>query len=176
MVESMPLETTRLLLRPPVKEDTDEIVAIADDWDLLRQTARMPHPYTAADAKFFFEQVLPNEPNWAIVWKPTARLIGVIGLAPATDGNAAAIGYYVGRDYWGLGVATEAGRAIVRVGIESFGYRKLTARHFADNPASGRVLAKLGFTVVGGSSHPCRAEGRSRAAVELELTNTGAYE
>ncbi len=165
----MSLDTERLHLRPPTEEDTDAIIAIADDWEVLRQTARMPHPYTAADARFFFDHVVPNEPTWAIIGKRTASLIGIIGLAPSADGQSAELGYYLGRNHWGRGVATEAGRAIVGVAFESFGYRQLMACYFADNLTSGRVLAKLGFVVVGRSSHACRAEGRSKPSIDLQL-------
>jgi RimJ/RimL family protein N-acetyltransferase len=92
----------------------------------------------------------------------------MIGLAPAPDGRSAELGYYVARDHWGRGVATEAALAIARVGFESFGYLKLTAGYHTDNPASGRVLAKLGFTIVGISNRPCLAEGKDKSSVEVQ--------
>ncbi len=113
-------------------------------------------------------RVVPNEPTWAILWRQTGRLIGVMGLAPASDGKSAELGYYIARDHWGRGVATEAGLRIVRLCFKSLGYLKLTSRYHADNTASGRVLAKLGFTVVGTSSRPCLAEGKDKASVEVE--------
>jgi RimJ/RimL family protein N-acetyltransferase len=171
-MDALPLDTARLHLRPPTQKDIDAIVAIADDWEVLRQTGRMPHPYTADDARFFLDHVVPNEPTWAITWKQTASLIGIIGLAPSPDGQSAEIGYYLGRDHWGKGVATEAARAIIEVAFESFGYRKLVAGYFTDNLTSGRVLAKLGFVVVGRSNHACRAEGRSKPSIDLQLTRS----
>jgi [ribosomal protein S5]-alanine N-acetyltransferase len=56
----------------------------------------------------------------------------------------------------------------MEVGFESFGYLKLIAGYHADNPASGRVLAKLGFTFVGTSNRPCLAEGKDKSSVEVE--------
>jgi RimJ/RimL family protein N-acetyltransferase len=164
----MPLDTVRLHLRRPVEQDADAIISIAGDWEVARRLARMPHPYTDADLRFFFDRVVPKEPTWAIVWRQTSRLIGMIGLAPAPDGRSAQLGYYVARDHWGRGIATEAARAITRVGLETFGYLKLTSGYHADNPASGRVLAKVGFTVVGTSSRPCLAEGKDKTSVEVE--------
>ncbi len=169
-----PLDTARLHLRPPTAVDTDAIVAIANDWEVLRQTGRMPHPYTAADARFFLDQVVPNEPTWAITWKQTASLIGIIGLVPSPDGQSAELGYYLGRHHWGQGVATEAARAVIEVAFRSFGYRKLMAGYFADNVTSGRVLEKLGFVVVGRSNHACRAEGRSKPSIDLQLSQSEA--
>jgi RimJ/RimL family protein N-acetyltransferase len=164
----MPLDTARLRLRPPVEPDANAIISIAGDWEVARRLGRMPHPYTDADARFFFNHVLPNEPTWVILWRETGRLIGMIGLAPASDGRSAELGYYIARDHWGRGIATEAGLAIIRIGLEPFGFLKLTSAYHADNPASGRVLAKLGFTIVGTSSRPCLAEGRDKSSVEVE--------
>lgn len=165
---AMPLETARLALRQPTETDAAAIVAIAGDWEIARRLSRVPHPYTDADLRFFFDHVVPNEPTWAIVWRQSDRVIGMVGLSPAPDGASAELGYYIGRDHWGRGAATEAAQAIARVGIETFGYRKLTSGYYEDNPASGRVLAKLGFTVVGTSSRPCLAEGKDKPSVEVE--------
>jgi RimJ/RimL family protein N-acetyltransferase len=164
----MLMETARLRLRQPVEQDADAIVAIVGDWEVARRLARIPHPYTDADARFFFEHVVPKEPTWAIVWRQTGRLIGIVGLAPASDGCSAELGYYVAREFWNCGVATEAARAVIRVGLESLGCSRLTSGYYTDNPASGRVLAKLGFTIVGTSTRPCLAEGKDKPSVELE--------
>jgi len=163
------LNTPRLHLRRPVERDAEAIIAIAGDWEIARRLARMPHPYGPAEVRFFFDHVVPNEPTWAIEWRETGRLIGITGLAPAPDAGSAELGYYIARDHWGRGVATEAARAVTKLAFESFGYRKLTSGYHADNPASGRVLAKLGFTMVGTANRPCLAEGKDKACVEVEL-------
>jgi RimJ/RimL family protein N-acetyltransferase len=163
------LETTRLHLRQPVERDAEAIIAVAGDWEIARRLARMPHPYGPEDVRFFFDHVVPNEPTWAIVWRETGRLIGIMGLAPAAHARSAELGYYIARDFWGRGVATEAARVVTKLAFESFGYVKLTSGYHADNPASGRVLAKLGFTIVGTANRPCLAEGQDKACVEVEL-------
>jgi RimJ/RimL family protein N-acetyltransferase len=163
------LYTARLHLRRPVERDAEAIIAIAGDWDIARRLARMPHPYAHSDVRFFLDRVVPNEPTWAIVWRETGRLIGIMGLAPAPDARSAELGYYIARDFWGRGVATEAARAIIELAFESLGYLNLTSGYHADNPASGRVLAKLGFTVVGAANRPCLAERKDKACVEVEL-------
>ena len=166
--ETISLETARLHLRVPVEQDAEAILSIAGDWEVARQLARVPHPYTHADVRFFFSHVVPNEPTWAILLRGMDRLIGMIGLAPAGDGQSAELGYYIARDQWGRGFATEAARAIGEAGFNLFGYRKLTSGYFSDNPASGRVLAKLGFTIVGTSSRHCLAEGKNKPCMEVE--------
>ena len=113
----MPLDTARLHLRRPVEQDAAAIISIAGDWEVARRLARVPHPYTDADVRFFLDHVVRNEPTWAILWRQTSRLIGMVGLVPAPDGRSAELGYYISRDHWGRGIATEAALAITRVGL-----------------------------------------------------------
>jgi RimJ/RimL family protein N-acetyltransferase len=163
------LLTRRLYLRPPAAVDAAAIVAIVADWEVARRLSRVPHPYTHADYRVFLEQVVVMEPTWAIFRREVNQLVGVIGLSPHRDGQSAELGYYIGRPHWGLGLATEAGEAIVRLAIEDFGYARLTSGYHADNPASGRVLAKLGFKPAGHSQRPCLAEGRDKPSIIVEL-------
>src|ERR1700722_9480548 len=128
---AMPLDTARLHLRPPVEQDAAAIISIAGDWEVARRLARVLHPYTDTDVRFFLDHVVPNEPTWAILCRETSRLIGIIGLAPVPDGRSAELGYYIARDHWRRGIATEAARAIVKIGIESFGFLKLTSGYHA---------------------------------------------
>lgn len=166
--------TARLHLRRPLEADAAAIIAIAGDWDVARRLGRMPHPYAQEDFRFFMERVVPSEPTWAIVAKHSDAVVGVIGLAPHAANRSAELGYYVGRLHWGRGLATEAARAVVHLGIDSMGYATLTSRYHADNPASGRVLEKLGFRPIGRSHHFCLAEGRDKACIEVELRRQAA--
>jgi RimJ/RimL family protein N-acetyltransferase len=169
MANSEELFTRRLHLRSPVEADASAIIAIAGDWDVARRLGRVPHPYTQKDFCFFMEHVVPSEPTWAIVMRQSDDLVGVIGLVPHCESRSAELGYYMGRRHWGQGLATEAAQAIVRMALESMGYAKLTSRYHADNPASGRVLEKLGFKPIGRSSHRCLAEGKDKPSIEVEL-------
>jgi RimJ/RimL family protein N-acetyltransferase len=162
------LLTPRLRLRCPVDADAAAIISIAGDWEVARRLARMPHPYTQADFRFFMENVVPNELVWAMLLRQSEELVGVIGLVPHDDSRSAELGYYVGRRHWGQGIATEAAHAVVRVALESCNYARLTSRYHADNPASGRVLAKLGFEAVGDSTSICLADGENKKTIEVE--------
>ena len=73
------------------------------------------------------------------------------------------------RNCWGQDLETEAGQAVVRLGTEDIGYPRLTSGYHADNPASGRVLTKLGFKPIGLSSRMCLAEGKDKPSVDVEL-------
>jgi len=161
--------TERLRLRCPVESDAPAIIDIAGDWEVARRLGRVPHPYTQEHFRFFMECVVPSEPTWAIVARRSDELLGVISLVPHDESHSAELGYYLGRPHWGQGLATEAAQAIVRMGFDIKGYAKLTSRHHADNPASGRVLAKLGFKPVGLSNRPCLAEGKDKPSIEVEL-------
>jgi RimJ/RimL family protein N-acetyltransferase len=163
------LITQRLHLRCPVEADAPTIVAIAGDWDVARRLGRVPHPYTKEHFRFFIEHVVPSEPTWAMVSRRSGELVGVISLIPHDGIRSAELGYYVGRPHWGQGFATEAAQAIVRMGFEVWGYSKLTSRYHTDNPASGRVLTKLGFKPVGCANHPCVAEGKDKLSIIVEL-------
>ena len=96
------------------------------------------------------------------------RLIGGIGVAER-DGEAE-LGYWIVPSHWGRGYATEAGRAVIAAARDSLRIDRLVSGHFVDNPASGRVLRKLGF-VATGSIEPreCRAQGRDRPCVTYAL-------
>ena len=163
------LFTERLYLRPPVGADAEAVIAICGDWEVARRLSRVPHPYGYSDFRFFLEQVVVKKPTWAIVLRATNALVGVVGLAPHQDGESAELGYYIACAQWGQGFATEAGQAIVRLGIEELGYPRLTSGYHADNLASGRVLAKLGFKPIGVSNRICLAAGEDKPAIDVEL-------
>lgn len=163
------LFTERLYLRPLVGADAEAVVAICGDWEVARHLSRVPHPYSHSDFRFFLEQVAVMEPTWAIVLRETNELVGVIGLVPHQDGESAELGYYIGRAHWGQGLATEAGHATVRLATEDIGYARLTSGYHADNPASGRVLAKLGFKPIGVSKRMCLAERKDKPSIDVEL-------
>jgi RimJ/RimL family protein N-acetyltransferase len=163
------LLTERLYLRAPAAADAEAIIAIVGDWEVARRLSRVPHPYGYSDFQFFLDRVVVQEPTWAMVLRATHELAGVIGLAPHHDGESAELGYYIARPRWGQGLATEAGRAIVRLGTEDFGYPRLTSGYHADNPASGRVLTKLGFKRIGSSNRHCLAEGQDKPSIDVEL-------
>jgi RimJ/RimL family protein N-acetyltransferase len=143
------IRSERLFLRPGWPEDWAELLAAIDDEGVVRNLARAPWPYTADDAKAFAlrpqERMLPH----FLVTLPGAdgaKLIGGAGIS--RDGDDIELGYWIARAHWRQGYATEAARAVLSQ-ARAFGHRRLVASHFADNPASGRVLRKLGFRPTG---------------------------
>ena len=76
------------------------------------------------------------------------RVIGSIGFGRRDPLGDPEFGYWIARSHWGNGYATEAGRAVSEI-ARALGYRRLAAGHYVDNPASGRVLRKIGFRPTG---------------------------
>jgi len=161
--------TTRLVMRRPIESDMPPIIEHANDWEVARRLGRLPHPYGIVDARFFLDEVVPNELVWAITLRGEGLFMGAVGLTPKPGSGAAELGYWLGRRFWGQGIATEAASAVVEYGLHSLGLAALTSGYFADNPASGRVLVKLGFVEIGRAERPCRAEGKPLPSVEVIL-------
>ncbi len=138
--------TERLLLRPGWAEDAPALSRAIGEEAVVRNLARAPWPYALGDAERFL--ALPQavtRPRFLIFLRDCATLIGGIGLNDTDGGETAELGYWLGRAHWGQGYATEAGRAVVALADDSLRLPKLKASHALDNPASGRVLRKLGF-------------------------------
>ena len=152
VIETSPVvETRRLTLRAPGVQDVSRIAALANDADVARMTMRMPHPFAVQDAEAFVIQVAAQDPARAIAFlieHEDLGPVGIIGLHESED-LAPEAGYWIGREYWGRGVATEALEGALVWASRRWKRRALMAGHFTDNPASGRVLEKAGFLYTG---------------------------
>jgi RimJ/RimL family protein N-acetyltransferase len=142
--------TERLLLRPGWAEDAPALAAAIADERIVRNLATAPWPYRLRDAEAFLAQ--PRDPLLPsfLVFERTdgaPRLVGSCGLGRRPSG-AVELGYWIARSFWGRGIATEASRALLDI-ARALGLPSLQASHFLDNPASGRVLEKLGFEPIG---------------------------
>jgi RimJ/RimL family protein N-acetyltransferase len=150
----MELRTKRLLLRPYRQSDAEDLQRLAGEFDVAKGTLCMPHPYEDGMAEAFIQAqekaIAEGEVfNVGIFLPKPEELIGGIGLEVKKEHDTAELGYWIGKPYWGNGYCTEAVRAIVDFGFTVLGLRRIFAEHFADNPASGRVLEKLGFSYEG---------------------------
>ena len=163
------LVTERLLLRRPNDGDVNVIVHIVGDWEVARRLARVPHPYGPADARFFLEQVVPNEWTWAITLHGSDELVGSIGLMPDEGAGTAELGYWLSRAHWGRGITTEAARSVVSYGFDILCFASITSGYFDKNAASGRVLEKLGFVETDRAHGPCLAVGMDMPLVASSL-------
>ena len=142
--------TERLLLRPGWAEDAPAIAAAIADEMIVRNLATAPWPYELRDAEAFLAQARdPALPSFLIFERTDGapNLVGSCGLGRRPSG-AVELGYWIGRSYWGRGYATEAATALIDI-ARTLGFTRLEGSHFLDNPASGRVLEKLGFEPLG---------------------------
>lgn len=142
--------TERLLLRPGFPEDAAALAMAIGDERVVRNLAVVPWPYSLRDAEAFLAAPRdPVLPSLLIVERTSGapRLVGACGLGRRPSG-AVELGYWIARSDWGRGIATEACRALVDI-ASTLGLPSLEASHFLDNPASGRVLEKLGFKPTG---------------------------
>jgi RimJ/RimL family protein N-acetyltransferase len=139
------LETARLKLRRATPADAMRMAALASDPGVARMTTRIPHPYAVEDAQAF----IAGCPDTVFaIDLPEEGLIGMVGFHQATRFGPE-IGYWIGRPYWGRGLATEAAKAALKWAKHDWGRRSIVSGHFADNPASGAVLTKAGFLYTG---------------------------
>jgi RimJ/RimL family protein N-acetyltransferase len=169
-----PIVTGRLTLRRPDVDDIDAIVRIVGDLEVARRLSRIPHPYRAADARFFLEQIVPTEWVWAITLTGADTLIGVVGLTPSEANDRAELGYWLAPDHWGRGIATDAAKAVLTFGFDHLNLTLITSGYFQDNAASGRVLEKLGFRIVGRDVRPCKATGIDVGSVVMERSRSSS--
>ncbi len=158
------LETARLVLRAPQSGDAVYLADLANDIEVARMTTRVRHPYRLADAQAYVASMIGADPGVEQAFALAHRDFGVIGMAglhPSEDRHAE-LGYWIGRTFRGRGFATEAAQAVARWAAQAWGRRALVSGHFADNPASGRVLEKAGFLYTG-EVRPRFSLGRGQA-------------
>jgi len=141
------IETGRLTLRAPRRGDAKAIAALANDRRIAANTARIAHPYGAADAEQFIASVNKRDSETCFVIMLADRLIGACGLDPREDGPE--LGYWLGAPYWGRGFATEAARALIDHAFGELKHATLQAGARVSNPASRRVLEKCAFQWTG---------------------------
>ena len=155
------ITTPHLCLRPLTAADAPEITRLAGDWDIARMTALIPHPYTLADAQSFIAAV--DDANTFAIERDGA-LVGCCGARPVS--GTYEIGYWVGKPYWGRGMATQAARALIAHLRTREPGCVITISHMTENEASARVIQKLGFRRTGEKQTFCVA----RAAPVPSLT------
>jgi RimJ/RimL family protein N-acetyltransferase len=144
------LETPRLLLRGFTLADAPEVRRLAGDRAIADTTLNIPHPYEPGVAEQWIASHRGMEERgaartWAVVLRGADRLVGAIGLTLKSEQRRAEMGYWIGLPYWNNGYATEAAAAVVAYGFDTLRLHRIHACHLARNPASGRVMQKVGM-------------------------------
>jgi RimJ/RimL family protein N-acetyltransferase len=145
------IETRRLALRAPDMSDAPRLAALMNDNDIARMTSRVPHPYDLSDAENFVANAQGCDPRTDrsfLIELEDQGVVGGLGFNGTPDGRTE-VGYWIGREWWGRGLATEALQGALVWAGRDWRKRFVIAGHFADNPASGGVLVKAGFLYTG---------------------------
>ena len=159
-MEFTPFQTERLTLRPYALTDIPSLVPLIGAREVAATTLRIPYPYTESYAQDFIASAQEDLATGkcvrlGIILRESGTLCGGIGLVIEAEHRRAELGYWIGVPYWGKGYATEAARAVVKYGFGTLGLHRIFASHVPNNPASGKILQKIGM----------RHEGRFRAHV-----------
>ncbi|GAB4281827.1 MAG: GNAT family N-acetyltransferase [Opitutales bacterium] len=148
------LKTKRLLLRPFVLEDAPRVTEIAQDREVADTTQSIPHPYTIEDARNW---ILPQYRDtqegrlytWAITLQSSREIIGATNLEIHAQYRWADLGYWLGKNYWRQGYATESARCLLEYSFKVLQVHRVQAYHMSRNAPSGRVLQKLNMRYEG---------------------------
>jgi RimJ/RimL family protein N-acetyltransferase len=168
------IECERLILSVVKAPDAPDIVGLLNTPEASANTLSIDHPYSLADAEEFVDQVGRGvEAGEKITFlarrMEDRRPVGTIGITIEPEHQRAELGYIIGRDHCNNGYATEAGRGVLGYCFDTLGLHKVTAAWFADNPASGRVLEKLGFEHEGMEREQYHRGGFFRDSVNMGL-------
>ncbi|WP_105429911.1 GNAT family N-acetyltransferase [Neorhizobium sp. T6_25] len=142
-----PLKTERLVLRPTTGADAGRAFEIQSDWEVTRmlRMAAFPPDLSATEAWFSDhgrEWLTGEACRFAV--EVENRVVGLVDIDEIADAEGE-LGYWFERSVWGFGYASEAAREAIRFAFEEIGLSVLKSGHAQDNPASGRILVKLGF-------------------------------
>lgn len=162
------LQLTRCTVREFRPADAASLARHANDRDVwINLRDRFPFPYERTDAEVYIRAVRSFHPQTSFALEVDGKAIGGIGIEirPDVYRRSAEIGYWLGRPYWGRGIATEAVQEISKWAFERFDLCRLFAEVFAWNPASMRVLEKAGY----------RREGCLRQSVTKDGRTIDAY-
>lgn len=118
-------------------------------WLNLRD--QFPHPYTTGDAQRWLQHITAVRPESSFAIDVAGEAVGGIGLVLQSDIErcSAEVGYWLGEQYWGRGIATAALKTLTAYAFKNFNLTRVFALPFARNDASIRVLEKAGYTCEG---------------------------
>jgi 8-oxo-dGTP diphosphatase len=161
---ALPIETARLRLRVLAAGDGLAIERLAGDWEIARFTSNIPHPYPAGGAALWIEETRVDARAGKKVVAAIERLadgllVGCIELDMTPGNSVGVLGYWIGRPYWGAGIASEAAAAMMDLGFGKFGLSRIEAAAIPANRRSIRVQEKLGLALIGERMEPAPARG-----------------
>jgi len=165
------LRTARLLLRPHRAGDAADLIRHLSERAVADGTLNVPHPYPPERAAAYIAEQPERQArgkglSWAVTWQADGRLVGGISLALTPAHRRAELGYWIAKDEWGAGIATEASRAVIAYAFDVLVLQRVDARHYAESSASGAVMRRVGMHYEGRLRHAVWRDGVPR---DLEL-------
>jgi len=144
------IDTARLRLRGFKSIDAPEVQRLAGAYEIAEMTLNVPHPYLDGMAETWIDShakdfEMGRQVVFAMIENRSEKLVGAVGLTLTKMFKRAELGYWVGNPFWGKGYATEASEAVIHYGFTELKLNKIHATHFTRNPASGKVMQKLGM-------------------------------
>ena len=177
-----PLTTARLILRPFEAADAGIMHRLVNDWAVVRMISRLPFPYPRTLADEWIGSTLRQIDGGA---EYALAIAGQEGGAFGTDligcvsvrivDGVGHLGYWVGRAYWGQGIATEAAGRLSRWALANLDLDRLEATVASDNPGSAAVLERIGFRRTGTGRESFLARGGEHAVVRFAATRSDVH-
>ena len=141
------IKTKRLVLKRPDKSINNKLFAsLVGDWDIAKWLSDVPYPYTEKDAQKFIKRSSPDDLRFSVFYDEI--LVGGVGVS-FEENNQLDLGYWIAKDYWGNGFATEASKGLINYVKNETEFKAITACYVKGNKTSAKVLKKLGFIEIG---------------------------
>ena len=159
------IKTKRLLIKKPQIRDKQKLISELNNKEVSKWLEKVPFPYSDKDADRWIKLLTINNLEFNIFLEN--NLIGGVGLKQDYR-----LGYWLGKNYWGNGYATETSRELIKYASKELKIQKIKARYMTENTSSAKVLEKLGFKEVGKDLifSTVRNEKVSHTKVELIIT------
>ena len=181
-VADLTLTTERLLLRPPVPRDAEQLHRLVNDWAVVRMLSNLPFPYPRTLTDEWIASTVQQRERGTGYHLVIAGhedgeelVIGCVGLRLDMTPGTANLGYWVGRRFWGHGVATEAAGRVARWALANLPVERLEAHVAEDNPPSAAVLRRVGLREVGHGRESFLARGGEHPVIRFEATREDLF-
>lgn len=161
----------RVTLRKLRMSDADKITEYCKDPSISRWTASIPYPYKRKHA---IEYIRKSKEKWSkketynFTVEEKGTMVGSIGLMIKSEG-VAELGYWIGKPHRGQGFATEASKLLLKEGFKTLKLHKIYAHHIKENPASGRVMQKIGMKKEGMMREHIKKQGKYRDLIQYGI-------
>ncbi|MBE28806.1 GCN5 family acetyltransferase [bacterium] len=161
------IKTKRLVLKRPDKSINKKLFAsLVGEWDIAKWLSDVPYPYTEKHAEKFIKRSSPDDLRFSVFYDGV--LVGGVGVS-YEDNNELDIGYWIAKDYWSYGFATEASLGLINYVRSETDFKVITACYVKGNKASAKVLKKLGFIEIGESEQYFLSRKVKMSCIDLIL-------